>query len=131
MLLLSDGGAIYTLGRQPGSRLGFNRIHDIPRNIGRAESNGMFLDEGTADFTIDYNLIIDTFQPPLRFHRAGKNLVENNFFSRNEEKPALVTYNNTPEENITLKQNETGTKDKIIDKFLDTVKYKIFDYRTR
>lgn len=131
MLLLSDGGAIYTLGRQPGSRLGFNNIHDIPRNIGRAESNGMFLDEGTTEFTIDYNLIIDTFQPPLRFHRAGKNLAENNFFSRNEEKPALVTYNNTPEENITLKQNETGTKEKIIDLFRNTVKNKIFDYRTR
>ncbi|MDR0337860.1 MAG: right-handed parallel beta-helix repeat-containing protein [Planctomycetaceae bacterium] len=131
MQLLSDGGAIYTLGRQPGSRLGFNQIHDIPRNSGRAESNGIFLDEGTTEFTIDYNLIVDTFQPPLRFHRAGKNSVENNFFSRNEEKPALVTYNNTPEENITLKQNETGDKNKITDLFQNTVKTKIFDYRTR
>ncbi|MDR0610326.1 MAG: right-handed parallel beta-helix repeat-containing protein [Planctomycetaceae bacterium] len=131
MLLLSDGGAIYTLGRQPGSRLAFNNIHDIPCNAGRAESNGMFLDEGTTDFTIDFNLIVDTFQPPLRFHRAGKNLVENNFFSRHEEKPALVTYNNTPEENITLKQNQTDAKEKITELFQNTVRTKIFDYRTR
>jgi hypothetical protein len=131
MQLLSDGGAIYTLGRQPGSRLGFNNIHDISRNAGRAESNGMFLDEGTADFTIDFNLIVDTFQPPLRFHRAGKNLVENNFFSRNKEKPELVTYNSTPKENITLKQNKTETKDKVTELFQETIKNKIFDYRTR
>lgn len=131
MLILSDGGAIYTLGRQPGSRLGFNNIHDIPKNNGRAESNGMFLDEGSTDFTIDYNLIVDTFQPPIRFHRAGKNLVENNFFAQNNEKPDLITYNNTPKENITLKQNKKENKDKIIEMFLNTIKNKIFDYRTR
>ncbi|MDR2761702.1 MAG: right-handed parallel beta-helix repeat-containing protein [Planctomycetaceae bacterium] len=131
MLFLSDGGAIYTLGRQRGSRLGFNRIHDIPRNEGRAESNGMFLDEGTTEFTVDFNLIVDTFQPSLRFHKAGKNLVENNFFSRNETRPEIVTYNNTPKENITLKQNQTGDKEKITNEFLNVIKNKIFDYRTR
>jgi hypothetical protein len=131
MLTLSDGGAIYTLGRQPGSRLAFNTIHDIPQNAGRAESNGMFLDEGTTDFTIDYNLIVDTYRPSLRFHRAGNNLVENNFFSHNGEIPAFITYNNTPEENITLKQNAVGAKDEITQKFKDTVKDLFFDYRTR
>ncbi|MDR0390470.1 MAG: right-handed parallel beta-helix repeat-containing protein, partial [Planctomycetaceae bacterium] len=131
MLLLSDGGAIYTLGRQPNSRLAFNNIHDIPRNIGRAESNGMFLDEGTTDFKVDFNLIVDTFQSPLRFHRAGKNLVENNFFSLNNEKSKIVTYNNTPKENITLQQNKTDTKEKITEQFQNTIKTKIFDYRTR
>jgi hypothetical protein len=131
MLLLSDGGAIYTLGRQPDSRLAFNYIHDIPRNAGRAESNGMFLDEGTSEFKIDFNLIVDTFQPPLRFHRAGKNLVENNFFANNDKKPQTITYNNTPEENITLKQNKTDTKEKVTEQFQNTIKTKIFDYRTR
>jgi hypothetical protein len=117
MLLLSDGGAIYTLGRQPGSRLAFNRIHDIPRNVGRSGSNGMFLDEGTTDFTIDFNLITDVYQTPLRFHRAGKNLVENNFFSPAKERPALVTYNRTPKENIILKQNKTDAKEKVTEQF--------------
>ncbi|MDR1925761.1 MAG: right-handed parallel beta-helix repeat-containing protein [Planctomycetaceae bacterium] len=131
MLTLSDGGAIYTLGRQPRSRLAFNTIHDIPQNAGRAESNGMFLDQGTADFTIDYNLIVDTYRPSLRFHLAGNNLVENNFFSRSGKIPAFITYDKTPKENITLKQNAVGAKDEITPKFKDTVKDLLFDYRTR
>lgn len=131
MQLLSDGGAIYTLGLQPGSRLAFNRIHDIPKNVGSAESNGMFLDEGTTDFTIDYNLITDTARSPLRFHRAGKNLVANNFFSLNPEKPSIVTYNNTPKENIVQENNTTGEKNRITEKFAETIRDKIIDYRTR
>ena len=46
MQLLSDGGGIYTLGRQPGTILRGNVIHDVPVNAGRAESNGIFMDEG-------------------------------------------------------------------------------------
>lgn len=131
MQILSDGGAIYTLGRQPGSRLGLNHIHDIPLNAGRAESNGMFLDEGTTDFTIDHNLITDTARPPLRFHRAGKNLVENNDFSLPPDNPVIVTYNSTPEENIELVDNATGDKETVKTSHDERVKNMFFDYRTR
>jgi hypothetical protein len=44
MQILSDGGGIYMLGLQPGSKLVRNHIHDVQINAGRAESNGMFLD---------------------------------------------------------------------------------------
>ena len=133
MQMLSDGGAIYTLGRQPGSRLTFNRIHDIPANVGSAESNGMFLDEGTSEFTIDYNLITNTDRSPLRFHQAKKNLVENNFFLLETDDTPMIRYNSTPEENIELSNNATATKpdkEKLTRDFEETVGRLNYDYRT-
>ena len=133
MQILSDGGAIYTLGRQPGSRLAFNRIHDIPLNAGNAESNGMFLDEGTTEFTIDYNLITDTVRSPLRFHQAKKNLVENNFFLLETDETPMIRYNSTPEENIELINNNTvqkSEKEKLTRDFQETVGELFYDYRT-
>jgi hypothetical protein len=75
---LSDGGGIYTLGRQPGTRLMRNLIHDIPVNAGRAESNGIFMDEGSTDITVQGNTIYDIDRSPIRFHRAGKNTLIGN-----------------------------------------------------
>ncbi|MCK5465397.1 MAG: right-handed parallel beta-helix repeat-containing protein, partial [Bacteroidales bacterium] len=50
--ILSDGGGIYVLGLQPGGKITGNHIHHVEINAGRAESNGMFLDEGCTDFTV-------------------------------------------------------------------------------
>jgi hypothetical protein len=94
MQLLSDGGGIYTLGRQPGTVLRQNRIHDVPLNLGRAQSNGMFLDEGTTDLVIEENHIWNVDASPLRFHRAGSNLVRGNLLVVRGEMPP-VTYNAT------------------------------------
>ncbi len=99
MQILSDGGGIYTLGYQPGTILESNLIHDVPLNAGRAESNGMFLDEGTTDIVIRNNGIYNTDKSPLRFHKAGINKVEENVLGIGPGLPP-VRYNNTPEENI-------------------------------
>lgn len=77
---LSDGGGIYMLGLQPRSQLVDNHIHDISVNAGRAESNGMFLDEGTKDVLVEGNLIYNIAKSPLRFHKAYTNLVKDNYF---------------------------------------------------
>ena len=104
MQILSDGGGIYTLGRQPGTRLARNHIHDIPLNAGRAESNGMFLDEGTTELVIEGNLIHDTVRSPFRFHKARENLVKDNIVTLREGVP-IVRYNATDEKYITLRGN--------------------------
>ncbi len=106
MQILSDGGGIYTLGFQPDSSLSFNRIHDIPTCSGRAESNGMFIDEGSSGFMIEGNVIYDTEQSSLRFHQAYKNIVKDNVLSTPEGVP-MIRYNSTPEERIELKNNTT------------------------
>ena len=70
MQVLSDGGGIYTLGWQPGAVLRGNLIHSVPLNLGRAESNGMFIDEGSKELVIEGNAIYDIDRSPLRFHQA-------------------------------------------------------------
>jgi hypothetical protein len=104
MQILSDGGGIYTLGRQPDSRLASNWIHDIPLNAGRAESNGMFLDEGSTGFVIENNLIHDVARSPLRFHKATTNLVRNNILVTAKDIP-VIRYNNTNPQDITQEDN--------------------------
>jgi len=99
MQVLSDGGGIYTLGRQPGTVLRANHIHDIPVNLGRAESNGMFIDEGSTDIVIEDNAIHNVDRSPLRFHQAGVNQVQNNLLVVKEGVPH-IRYNSTPEPNI-------------------------------
>ncbi len=73
MQILSDGGGIYTLGRQPGTVLCENVIHDIPPNAGRAQSNGIFMDEGSTDIRVERNTIYNVARSPIRFNLAGRN----------------------------------------------------------
>lgn len=104
MNVLSDGGGIYMLGLQPGSRLVNNWIHDVEINAGRAESNGMFLDEGTTDVLIANNLIHNIEKSPLRFHKATINLVKNNHLFCSGDNPP-IRYNNTSEKDIRMEDN--------------------------
>ncbi len=105
MQVLSDGGGIYTLGRQPESELHHNQITDIPLNAGRAESNGMFLDQGSAGLTIHHNTCRRIDKSPLRFHQAKQNTVRDNRWTLGEGVPP-VRFNNTPAENIAIRDNE-------------------------
>ncbi|SHE44954.1 Right handed beta helix region [Mariniphaga anaerophila] len=99
MQVLSDGGGVYMLGLQPGSKITNNRIHDVSLNVGRAESNGMFLDEGTTDVIVANNLIYNIAKSPLRFHRATTNLVKENYLFCGENVEP-IRYNTTKEEDI-------------------------------
>lgn len=100
MKILSDGGGIYSLGLQPGSRITSNLIHDVQVNVGRAESNGMFLDEGTKELRIENNIVYNIAKSPLRFHKAyHPTLVSNNVLVHGEKVPPIA-YNSTREEDI-------------------------------
>ena len=104
MQTLSDGGGIYMLGLQPGSRISNNKIHHVELNVGRAESNGLFLDEGTTDVLIENNLVYEISKSPLRFHRATVNQVMHNYFFCREDTPP-IRYNNTSEADIKQEGN--------------------------
>jgi hypothetical protein len=96
MQILSDGGGIYTLGLQPGTILRGNRIHDVPVNAGRAESNGIFMDEGSTAILVEGNTIYNIARSPIRFHRAGVNTIRDNVLVSAPDVPTF-RYNSTPE----------------------------------
>ena len=78
MQVLSDGGGIYTLGRQPDTRIAGNLIHDVPRHAGRAPSNGLFVDQGSCEMLFEGNVIHAVSGAPIRFHMAGSNVLTGN-----------------------------------------------------
>jgi hypothetical protein len=104
--LLSDGGGIYTLGRQPGTILRGNVIHDVPTNAGRAESNGIFMDEGSSEMLVENNVIYNIAKSPIRFHQAGKNTIRNNKLVSKPNVPAF-RYNSTDEKLMKMEGNTT------------------------
>jgi endoglucanase len=105
MQMLSDGGGIYTLGRQPETVLRANLIHDVPLNAGRAESNGMFIDEGSSDILIEQNTIFNTARSPIRFHQATGDTVRNNVLVTPADVPTF-RYNATDEKSMTYEGNQ-------------------------
>ena len=109
MNTLSDGGGIYMLGLQPRSKLINNHIHDVKKNAGSAESNGMFLDEGITDVRVENNLIYNIAKSPIRFHKATKNLVQGNYLFCQESNPP-IRYNRTQEQDIEKVDNEVLVK---------------------
>ncbi len=73
MLMLGDGGGIYTIGNQPDSTIEANLVHGVHRseyNHG-APNNGIYPDQGSSGFTITKNIVFDIVSSPIRFHRAG------------------------------------------------------------
>lgn len=69
---LGDGGCIYTLGFQPGTRIVGNHLHDVNRSAlcQAAPNNGMFIDEGSKGFHFERNLIYATSGEPVRFNQC-------------------------------------------------------------
>lgn len=82
MQKLNDGAGVYTLGRQPGTVIRNNHIHDG----GKSQlSGGVYLDEGSADITVVNNLL-HGMPRPLMFNNHKQNRhatckVENNLTS--------------------------------------------------
>ena len=81
------------------SRITDNLIHDVTINTGRAESNGMFLDEGITDLLVENNIVYNIARSPLRFHKAFYNVVRKNVLVCGDDLPP-IRYNNTKEEDI-------------------------------
>jgi hypothetical protein len=105
MQVLSDGGGIYTLGRMPGSQIIGNVIHDIPRNAGRAESNGIFFDQGSSDLLVADNVIFNTDRAPFRYHQAKSKIISRNNLLVHPADQPVYRYNRTEAE-VVVKEND-------------------------
>lgn len=100
----SDGAGIYTLGLQPGTVIEGNYIHSIPENKGRAQSNGIYCDQGSTGILVVGNIVHDTRRSPIRLHKAGVNEFRGNILAIDEGEPAFV-YGATEMKDIKLFNN--------------------------
>ncbi len=105
MQLLSDGGCVYTLGRQPGTVIRDNLLHGVPRHAGRAPSNGIFMDQGSAEILVERNHIHDVDHSPIRFHLAGANAIRGNWLEAPEGTTPFF-YNRTDPEEQSFEGNQ-------------------------
>ena len=75
---LSDLGGIYLLGKQQGTVVSQNIIHDIKCAVYGAW--GIYLDEGSSYITVEQNLIYQTERESLHLHYGSHNTVRENVF---------------------------------------------------
>jgi hypothetical protein len=104
MQTLSDGGGVYTLGRQPGTVLRGNAIHDVRRNEGRAPSNGIFFDQGTSETLTRGNVFWAIDTTPLRWHWTHENRIAENTFVLSEGQE-IARYDRAQAEDIEYADN--------------------------
>ena len=79
MLLLDHGGALYTLGNQPGTVIRGNLVHDTHQTMLHGSvarpvwaGGALGFDDGSSDFTVEKNIIYNTPNDPELPLKAGR-----------------------------------------------------------
>ncbi len=75
MKIMYDGGAIYTLGLQPGTVISNNYIHDV------VNGHGLYTDEGSQQILFERNIIDGVGDCAYQHHHGHSNIFRNNIFA--------------------------------------------------
>lgn len=77
---LSDMGGIYMLGRQPGTTISENVIHNVAADPGEGGYGGwgVYLDEGSSFMIVEKNLVYSCGNQSFNTHYGEGNIIRNN-----------------------------------------------------
>ena len=88
---LSDMGGIYLLGKQPGTVVRGNLIHDVVSD--HYGGWGLYTDEGSSYITLENNICYRLKCNCYHQHYGSMNTVRNNIFVLSENAPVFLTRN--------------------------------------
>jgi hypothetical protein len=96
----NDGGAIYTLGVQPGTVIRNNLMHDIESAV--YGGFGVYLDQGSSKILVEKNISFDTTNGFSQTH-GHDNIVRNNIFAFG--KTVQITPSGAPDDSFLFERN--------------------------